>query len=77
MLPKTSKNLIPIDNWTPKIAFVCRNRLRWLPRDVIWIIEAAFNCRERALLAGQLDAREHAVVADKFHDLGGELLPRF
>ena len=50
-------------------------RLRRSPRDVIHIVDRAFDGREGAAFLRQLDTGLHGMITDKLHHLRAELLP--
>ena len=65
---------LPIQRRASKISLVRSNRPRWLPNQVVRVVNAALDRRERPALPGQFNAGLHGSVTHKFHHLGAELL---
>ena len=72
--PDPFDDRVPVQRRAAPIVHIRRERRGWLPFEILRIVDAALDRQERAAFLRQLDARQHAVVADEFHDLGRELL---
>jgi len=68
---------LPVQRRAAPVVAVGRDRAGRRPLEILRVVETAADGRERAALAGQLDAGAHGVEAHKLHDLPGQLLPLF